>query len=159
MRGLGVVILFLKILFKIHLFKKNNKIHLFFFFYLRLFICLFMRDTQKEAETQAEGETGSLQGAWCGTRSHYPGITPWAKGRRSTTEPPRRPNTSPFLLKQTELVSGTCNLEDLNEYMAPNSRLGIFPQNPTGFCQKIREGKTQKVTRQEFEIVALMQVL
>ena len=26
-------------------------------------IYLFMRDTQREAETQAEGETGSMQGA------------------------------------------------------------------------------------------------
>ena len=31
------------------------------------FIYLFMRDTQREAETQAEGEAGSLPGARCGT--------------------------------------------------------------------------------------------
>ena len=30
---------------------------------LRLFIYLFMRDTQREAETQVEGEAGSLRGA------------------------------------------------------------------------------------------------
>ena len=44
----------------------------FFFFpilFFSFFICfqdfmyLFMRDTQREAETQAEGEAGSLQGA------------------------------------------------------------------------------------------------
>ena len=41
---------------------------------LHLFICLFkdliylfMRDTEKEAETLAEGEAGSLQGARCET--------------------------------------------------------------------------------------------
>ena len=28
-----------------------------------------MRDTEREAETQAEGEVGSLQGAGCETRS------------------------------------------------------------------------------------------
>ena len=56
-----------------------------------LFIYLFMRDTQREAETQAEGEAGSLWGARCGTQSWYPGITPWAEGRHSTAEPPRRP--------------------------------------------------------------------
>ena len=28
-----------------------------------------MRDTEREAETQAEGEAGSMQGAWHGTRS------------------------------------------------------------------------------------------
>ena len=31
------------------------------------FIYSFMRDTQREAETQAEGETGSTEGARCGT--------------------------------------------------------------------------------------------
>ena len=38
-----------------------------------------MRDTQREPETQAEGEAGSLQGAQCGTRSQDPRMTPWAK--------------------------------------------------------------------------------
>ena len=32
-----------------------------------------------------------MQGARCWTRSQDPGITPWAKGRRSTAEPPRPP--------------------------------------------------------------------
>ena len=31
-------------------------------------------DTEEEAETQAEGEAGSMQGAGCGTRSQDPGI-------------------------------------------------------------------------------------
>ena len=35
-----------------------------------------MRDTEKEAETLAEGEAGSVQGAQCGTLSQDPGITP-----------------------------------------------------------------------------------
>ena len=38
-----------------------------------------MRDIEREAETKAEGEAGSLQGA----------IMPWAKGRCLTTEPLR----------------------------------------------------------------------
>ena len=47
-----------------------------------------MRDTEKDAETQAEGEACSIQEAWC--------EGPWdhALSRRqthSTTEPPRRP--------------------------------------------------------------------
>ena len=54
-------------------------------------MCLFMRHTEREAETQAEGEAGSLQGAQCGTRFWDPGIVPWAKGGRSTTEPPGVP--------------------------------------------------------------------
>ena len=39
-----------------------------------------MRDTEKdrEAETQVEGEAGSMQGAQCGTRSRVPRIKPRA---------------------------------------------------------------------------------
>ena len=44
-----------------------------------------MRETEREAETQAEG-------ARCGTRSQDPAVTPWAEGRCSTTEPPRGPS-------------------------------------------------------------------
>ena len=57
---------------------------------------LFMRET--EAETQAEGEAGSLQGAQCGTGSWDSGIMTWAEGRRSNAEPPRLPTTT--LLKK-----------------------------------------------------------
>ena len=32
-------------------------------FFLKYFIYLYMSDTEREAETQAEGEAGSLQGA------------------------------------------------------------------------------------------------
>ena len=51
-----------------------------------------MKDTQREAETQAEGEAGSPQEARCGTRFWDSGIMPWAKGRCSVTEPPTRPS-------------------------------------------------------------------
>ena len=37
-----------------------------------------MRDTGREAETQAEGEAGSMQGAQHGTQSQDSRITPWA---------------------------------------------------------------------------------
>ena len=52
------------------------------------FIYLFMRDTEGEAETQAEGEADRV---WCGTRSQNPRIMTWAKVRCSITEPPRLP--------------------------------------------------------------------
>ena len=45
----------------------------------------------REAETQAEGEAGSVPGARHGTRSPDSRITPWAKGRDQTAEPPRDP--------------------------------------------------------------------
>ena len=46
-----------------------------------------MRDTQREAETQAEGEAGPMQGARRGTRSRDPGVTPWAAGSRQPLSP------------------------------------------------------------------------
>ena len=41
-----------------------------------------MRDSEREknAETQVEGEAGSVQEAWRGTRSRVSKITPWAEG-------------------------------------------------------------------------------
>ena len=41
---------------------------------------IYLWETQKEAETQADGEAGSMQGAWCGTPSQDCKITPWAEG-------------------------------------------------------------------------------
>ena len=35
---------------------------------------------EREAETQAEGEAGSMQGAQRGTRSQVSRIMPWAEG-------------------------------------------------------------------------------
>ena len=49
-------------------------------FFKKDFIYLFMRDTEREAETQAEGEAGSMQGARHGTQSRVSRITPWAEG-------------------------------------------------------------------------------
>ena len=40
-----------------------NFFKVLFFFFFKDFIYLFMRHTQGEAETQAEGEAGSMQGA------------------------------------------------------------------------------------------------
>ena len=53
------------------------------------YLFIHERHREREAETQAEGEAGSMQGARCGTGSRDSRITPWAKGRRQTTEPPR----------------------------------------------------------------------
>ena len=38
-----------------------------------------MRDTEKEAETQEEGEAGSMQETRCETRSQDPGSCPESK--------------------------------------------------------------------------------
>ena len=43
-----------------------------------IFLNLLMRDST--AETQAEGEAGSTQGARRGTRSQVSRIRPWAEG-------------------------------------------------------------------------------
>ena len=44
--------------------------------FLKDFIYVFMKDTEREAETQAEGDAGCLWGARCGAPSQDPGITP-----------------------------------------------------------------------------------
>ena len=48
------------------------------FIYFNDFMCLFMRDTEREREKErpAEGEAGSLHRAQHGTRSQDPRITP-----------------------------------------------------------------------------------
>lgn len=51
------------------------------FFFLNTTFYSFMRDTERLAETQAEEEAGSMQGALRGTQSRDPRIMPWAKGR------------------------------------------------------------------------------
>ena len=49
-----------------------------------------MRDTQREAETQAEGEAGSLQERDAGLDPRFWDYTR-VEGSRPTAEPPRRP--------------------------------------------------------------------
>ena len=70
----------------------------FFFSFLKIdwLIDWLMIDTEREreAETQAEGEAGSMPGARGRNRSRDSRITPWAKGRRHTAQPPR--DTHPF---------------------------------------------------------------
>ena len=58
---------------------------------LRFYLCIHERHAEREAETQAEGETGSPQGAQCGTPSRDSRTMPWAEGGLSTAEPSRLP--------------------------------------------------------------------
>ena len=60
-----------------------------------------MRDTHRKAETQAEGEAGSTQGARCGTRSRVPGVMPWAEGGAGPLSHPGCPDTK-FLKEKFE---------------------------------------------------------
>ena len=52
-----------------------------------------MRDMGGWAETQAEGEEGSTQGAQHGTRFWVSRITPWAEGGAKPLRPPGCPET------------------------------------------------------------------
>ena len=40
-----------------------------------------MRHIEREAETHAEGEAGSMEGPGCGTQPQDSRFTPWAKGK------------------------------------------------------------------------------
>ena len=56
-----------------------------------------MRDTKREAETQAEGEVGSLQGGPCGTQSQIPGSGP-------ESEADAQPLSHPGVHKQCQII-------------------------------------------------------
>ena len=53
-----------------------------------------MRDTEREAETQAEGEVSSMQGAQHGTRSQVSRIRPWAEGGAKPLSHPGCPKST-----------------------------------------------------------------
>ena len=55
-----------------------------------------MIDTEREAETQAEGEAGSRQGAGRGTQSRVSRTTPWAEAGAKPLGPPGLPQVVPF---------------------------------------------------------------
>ena len=84
----------------------NNLLNYFSFIKV-LWFCFFKIsfiyswETQREAETQVEGEAGLLRGAQCGTWSQDPRIMTWAKGRCSATEDTQVPLflVSTFLLQ------------------------------------------------------------
>ena len=64
------------------------------------------REKKREAETQAEGEAGSMPGARRRTQSRDSRIAPWAQGRHQTTEPPRDPLISTLNVRGiTKIVS------------------------------------------------------
>ena len=63
----------------------------YFLFFKILTIHSWETQRQREVETQAEGEAGSMQGPRCGTQFQDPGIMTWVKGRHSSPEPCRRP--------------------------------------------------------------------
>ena len=66
-------------------------------FVFKDFIYLFMRDIEREAETQAEGEAGSLQGARCSTQSQDPGIMTQSKAEVQPLSHPDAPEP-PFYM-------------------------------------------------------------
>ena len=83
-----------------HVIARKPKDCFIYLFIFKFFKDLFMIDRERgerEAETQGEGEAGSMPGALRGTRSQDSRITPWAKGRCLTAEPPRLPVSFSFL--------------------------------------------------------------
>ena len=67
---------------------------------------LFMRDThtEGEAETQAEGEAGPMQGTRCGTRSRVSRITPQATGSPSGAAVWRLPSAQGVILETRDRI-------------------------------------------------------
>ena len=73
------------------------------FFFLRFYLFIHERhtDCEREAETQAEGEAGSMQGAPRGTRSRVSRITIWAKGDAKPLSHPGSPKVLFNIIKGT----------------------------------------------------------
>ena len=93
-----------------------------------------MRDIEREVETQAEGEAGSLQGVRCETRSRDPGVTPEPK---ADAQPLSHPGIPSYL--RLTLEHGECVLTVMNDYHLP----GVFfnlccsvaqPSSRMGLC-------------------------
>ena len=65
----------------------------FFFFFLKIY--LFIHERHKtERQRQAEGEAGSLQGAWCRTQSRILGLWPEPKAGAQLLSHPGIPRWS-----------------------------------------------------------------
>ena len=87
-----------------------------------------MRDTEreKEAETQAEGEVGSRQGAQHGTRSRVSRVTPWAEGCA-------KPLSNPGCLHSTYYFSSGLDLTVLRSSPTLGPVLGVEPAFPSAY--------------------------
>ena len=65
-----------------------------------------MRDREKGRDIGRE-KAGSMQGAQCGTQSQDSRITPGAKGRHPTAEPPRHPRKISFKIENRGSPGGS----------------------------------------------------
>ena len=64
-----------------------------------------MRETERKAETQAEEEAGSMQGALLGTQSRVSRVTPWTEGGAKLLS---HPGCSCFLFGCNSMINITC---------------------------------------------------
>ena len=102
-----------------------------------------MRDTERDAETQAEGEAGSVEGAPCRSRSRVSRTVPWAEGRCLTAEPSRDPHGTPFSLSSIYLSIY------LSTYLPINQSSFFFKDLFIHDRQRERERERQRHRRRE----------
>ena len=71
---------------------------------------MIVTERERGAETQAEGEAGSMhREPDVGFDPGSTRIPPWAKGRRQTAVPPRDPTIPLFKMYPTEIPVKLCN--------------------------------------------------
>ena len=115
--------------------EKSSKEHILFIFYFfkgifSIYYYFFMIVIQREREGQSR-DTGRgrsrlhAPGARCGIRSRVSRITPWAKGRRQTTAPPRDPACT-LLTCPSELCWAVCLSVSLVNCMEDRTATGQF---------------------------------
>ena len=105
-----------------------------FHFFKKDFIDLFMRDTDTEAETYVEGGAGTMQRAWCETRSQDPrdhNLNQRQLLNHCTTQVPLNPDLVWF---QTHAICTTLRLAQ-NGKMVSLTGCGILDKSvyPSGF--------------------------
>ena len=101
-----------------------------FFFFKDLFLFIYDSHTETERGRGRERSRLHAPGARHGIRSQVSRITPWAKGRRQTTAPPRDPSLTLFSIIPSIFIPVVVNGKTSWVLMASQGRGGVTPSAP-----------------------------
>ena len=91
--------------------------HLWSFYFFKIYLFIHDRHREREAETQEEGEAGSMRGARCGTRSRDSRIGPGPKADAKPLSHPGIPSFMKFWKKSS--------LHTINQYVVKDLPLPV----------------------------------
>ena len=102
-----------------------------------------MRDTEREAETQAVGEADSLRGARSGSRSQDPWMMTWAKGRHSMILSFKACSSLKHVLGRKEITS-LCSHWKTCPHLAVAGKVRPGPNTPSSQTRPKTTAPTRK---------------